>query len=164
MPLFRAGRPFILIFIRDVRKYQGKNKTQGKGLKIDFNDGMTCQTKNREKSYPRPLKTGGSPPALACLAAVAWHYCYNVTLYACRGRLVACVLRLAADAGRTCAARKIAILPIPLHDVRTLKNGQIVPAYYYIIYQHTRPHIPYKHMELISLITLISRWDNIIHL
>ena len=67
MPLFRAGRPFILIFIRDVRKYQGKNKTQGKGLKIDFNDGMTCQTKNREKSCPRPLKTGVSPrlaPAL----------------------------------------------------------------------------------------------------
>ena len=67
MPLFRAGRPFILIFILDVSKYQGKNKTQGKGLKIDFNDGKTCQTKICEKSYTRPLKTGVSPrlaPAL----------------------------------------------------------------------------------------------------
>ena len=42
MPLFRAGRPFILIFIRDERKYYGKNKTQGRRLKMDFNDGKTC--------------------------------------------------------------------------------------------------------------------------
>ena len=38
-------------------------------------------------------------------------------------RFVACGLRLVADACRTCAARKIAILPIPFQDVRTLQNG-----------------------------------------
>ena len=128
MPLFRAGRPFILIFIRDVRKYQGKNKTQGNGLKIDFNDGMTCLAKIFGQQCRFPLETGGvSPPAEACLAAVAWHYCYNVTLYVCPS--AACGLRLVTRRRRWPNMRGASNYNIAeLHDARTLKNGQLVPA------------------------------------
>ena len=119
MPLFRTRRPFILIFIRDVRKCYGKNKTQGNGLKIDFNDGKTCYNRIREKPRPRPLKTGVSPPAGACLAAVAWHYCYNGTLYA--GRAAAC--GLPPSQVEYAQRVKIAILPIRRLHARTLKYG-----------------------------------------
>lgn len=96
-----------------------KIKRKEGGLKLILMTGRPARPKSAKNRARAHWKRGCLPR----LAAVAWHYCYNVTLYACRGRLVACGLRLAADAGRTCAARKIAILPIPRQHVRTLKNG-----------------------------------------
>lgn len=71
-----------------------KIKRKERGLKLILMTGWPARPKSAKNRARAHWKRGVSPPPGACLAAVAWHYCYNVTLYACPA--AACGLRLAA--------------------------------------------------------------------
>lgn len=100
-----------------------KIKRKERGLKLILMTGRPARPKSAKNRARAHWKRGDLPrmgPALRMWRGII------AIMSRCtpaRRQLVACGLRLAAAACRTCAARKIAILPIPCQHVRTLKNG-----------------------------------------
>ena len=101
-----------------------KIKRKEMGLKLILMTGRPAKQKSAKNRARAHWKRGVSPSAGACLAAVAWHYCYNGTLYACRAAACGWPPSQVEHAQRI----KIAILPIMLPRVRALTYGWNVPA------------------------------------